>query len=197
MDKNKKRLSFIFVLILSVLIVPGTQADEVCDKGGCFAPEKVIGTTSVPLHGIGKATFFIFDVYTAALYFDFEGSVAAPKLFAEEPIALEIFYHRDLGRDIIINSAQDVLKKNPTFNLTKLKPRIDQISQAYEDVKAGDRYELVYHPKTGTSLLHNGELKVTIPGEDFAFAYFGIWISDWPLSQTLKKQLTTKKEMEA
>jgi hypothetical protein len=63
------------------------------------------------------------------------------------------------------------------------------MSALYEDVVAGDRYALTYRPDLGTELSKNGRHLRTIPGADFAAAYFGIWLGDAPLDDALRDQL--------
>jgi chalcone isomerase-like protein len=56
-------------------------------------------------------------------------------------------------------------------------------------VSPGDRYALTYVPDVGTELRLNEESLATIPGEDFAEAYFGIWLGDQPLDEGLRDKL--------
>jgi hypothetical protein len=74
-----------------------------------------------------------------------------------------------------------------------LRQRLEQISAAFRDVKAGDRYALTYHPATGTELALNGKPLVAIQGADFAEAYFSIWLGKHPIDKDLKKRLFGKR----
>lgn len=50
-------------------------------------------------------------------------------------------------------------------------------------------YELIYHPEKGTTLVLNGEELGTVKGAELARAIFGLWISDHPLNDSMKRDL--------
>lgn len=132
------------------------------------------------------------NVYTAGFY------TAKPKTepntnLAKYPMLLSIHYHRYLKAKWIVDAAIKSLKKNPQVNFKSIQSQVDEMGKAYVDVDKGDVYELSYTPQTGTSLLLNGKHLVTIPGEEFAVAYFGIWLSDSPINENLKGRLLGQK----
>jgi hypothetical protein len=67
------------------------------------------------------------------------------------------------------------------------------MNAAYRGVAPGDRYAIAYAPGRGTTLLWNGEERVTIPGADFAAVYFAVWLGDDPLDASLRRQLLEAK----
>ncbi len=81
--------------------------------------------------------------------------------------------------------------------LSSLRDRLDRIRAAYRDVKPGDRYALTYRPGSGTELSFNGTTLVVIQGDDFASAYFSIWLGKQPLDPGLKEDLLRKGEVPA
>ena len=56
-------------------------------------------------------------------------------------------------------------------------------------MEPGDRYALTYLPGEGTELAKNGVRLALVPGEEFAEAYFGIWLGEAPLDRNLRDQL--------
>ena len=64
-----------------------------------------------------------------------------------------------------------------------------RLNAAYRDVAAGDRYQLCHAPGADTRLSLNGEELIRIPGDDFAVAYFGIWLRDGAISEDLRSAL--------
>ena len=70
-----------------------------------------------------------------------------------------------------------------------LQERLDRIAAAYEKVGKDDRYELRYMPGAGTTLLLNDREIITLPGEDFARAYMGIWLSETPANKKFRDKL--------
>jgi hypothetical protein len=130
-----------------------------------------------------------FDVYSAAFY----GPPAlkpADALNAETPRVLVLHYHRSIDRNDIIEAASQILARQVPDQISALRSRIESLNAVYRSVQQGDRYSLTYSPATGTTLALNDTPLVTVPGADFATAYFGIWLSErQPLSEDLRKEL--------
>jgi len=73
--------------------------------------------------------------------------------------------------------------------LKKIQPQIDYHNSLYEDVRPGDRYSLTYIPGKCTELALNGKTKGIIKGADFASALFSMWLGEYPMNKSFKKQL--------
>ncbi len=129
-----------------------------------------------------------FDLYTAALYAP-SATNSIEAILGDVPKSLVLHYHRNIKKDWMIKASRDRIKKNPENNTKNLEGRLIQLDSAYQNVKKGDRYELRYEPEIGTSLILNGQLQATIPGEDFQRAFFGIWLSRLPLNKKLRDSL--------
>ena len=71
--------------------------------------------------------------------------------------------------------------------------QIETLHQSYQDVKPGDRYALTYIPGEGTELAKNGVRLALVPGEEFAEAYFRIWLGESPLDRDLRDQLLEER----
>ncbi len=57
------------------------------------------------------------------------------------------------------------------------------------DVDEGDRMMFTYIPGTGLQVVVNGRRKGTIEGDDFARAFFNIWLGSNPPNSGLKRGL--------
>jgi len=140
---------------------------------------------------LGQATFRwmrVVNVYDAALHIGsgHDGS----KSLDGVPIRLEIHYRRDFTASEIAKGGDALLQRNvPADTFEALRPRLERLNRAYRDVKPGDRYVLTYVPGTGTILRLNDTPLITIEGEDFARAYFRIWLGEEPISASLRDQL--------
>ncbi len=171
---------------------PGDAAQEVngriCLDDICFDREIISGGRRLPLRGVGHATFFTFHLYTAALYTDPQHETVAD-ILESSPKRLVIEYRHGFKKDDIVKYSIAQLKANPAVNLDAIRRRFEKLCAHLQDVRKGDRYEIVYKPETGTELLFNGKSKVVIPGRDFAKAYFGIWLSEYPISAGLRRHL--------
>lgn len=160
----------------------------VCHHGTCFEPAFLSQGQTLKLRSYATKRFWGLTVYDAALYlprdFNDPGGVLGPV-----PKKLVLRYHRNISGDDIRRASWHCLESNPDLDLARLRDRIEQIHEAYRDVKAHDQYALVFVPGKGTQLYLNGSFVTEIPGEDFQKAYFGIWLSENPISHKLRKDL--------
>ncbi|NJM37512.1 MAG: hypothetical protein HC845_06400 [Akkermansiaceae bacterium] len=140
---------------------------------------------------VNQATFnwkSMFKVYDIALHL--EAGESTKKLFADIPMRLHLKYHRAFTSAEIIKGGNALLAKNTdATTLKSLEGRLNQLNAAYRDVKPGDAYTLTYVPEVGTTLRLNGKSLVTLPGHDFAAAYFRIWLGNEPISKPLRDKL--------
>ena len=127
----------------------------------------------------------IFHVYDAALY----GPAELPaRALAAVPVTacLVIEYRMDVSAARLREAAETVLRRQQA-DLTPLAARIARLHAAYRDVVEGDRFALCHAPESGTTLLLNDEVLVTVEGDDFARAYFGIWLGEEPIAPPLRE----------
>lgn len=143
---------------------------------------------------VGATTFrwmSILKVYDAALHLG-EGEPPT-RIFADIPTRLHLAYHRSFTAAEIVKGGDALLARNVDASTREvLKERLDRINRAYRDVKAGDSYTLTYVPGRGTTLRLNGTPLDTIPGHDFAAAYFRIWFGESPISPSLRDTLLAR-----
>ena len=69
------------------------------------------------------------------------------------------------------------------------KTSFDQFNNNYQDIKAGDYYDLIYDPLTGLLLQLNGKDLAAIQDRDIALAYLNVWFGNEPFSEDLKNKL--------
>jgi hypothetical protein len=170
-------------LALCLAILPTTRAsqaatDQLTEDGARF---ELAGATTFRWMSIVK-------VYDARLHLG-NGEPAA-KVFADIPVRLQLTYHRGFTAAEIIKGGDTLLARNVKADaLVSLRERLELINRAYRDVREGDSYTLTYVPGKGTTLRLNGSPLVSIPGHDFASAYFRIWLGDDPISKSMRDTL--------
>jgi Chalcone isomerase-like len=150
---------------------------------------RISGLSKQTLRLLGEGTFRYLGIklYTASFYLD--PQVREPhQALSDAPKRLVIRYLRDIPKKALIEAAEKNLRNNPSADLNAIKERVDHLHERYSDLKKGDVYELAYS-KGRTFLYHNGSLRAQIEGADFASAYFGIWLSEYSISQKLRKDL--------
>jgi hypothetical protein len=187
------RLKVFFLLLLTWTLagshgVSASEKSELCHHGVCFERETELDHLKLILRGFGTKRFWGFTVYDAGLYLpeDLRDTEAILGPVAKK---LVLRYHRSIAKEDILRASWHNLENNPGLALEALRARIEQLHSKFRSVKAHDQYALLFVPGKGTELLFNGKSEIFIPGDDFQRAYFGIWLSDHPISKKLKRDL--------
>jgi hypothetical protein len=171
-------------------IAPGPAAAGPREAGSVrFAERVAVGELTLPLRGVGLLRWKkVVKGYVAGLYVA-EGT-RPEAVLGDVPKRLELEYFWSIEADAFGAAADRLLSgRLDPETLTSLRPRLDALHRLYRDVEPGDRYALTYVPGRGTELALNGEPLGRVPGADFASAYFGIWLGEDPLDDTLRRKL--------
>jgi hypothetical protein len=185
------RLAIAAALLALAAAAPARASLEIA--GVRFAPRVEAGGDELPLRSLGLLRVRgVLKGYVAALYAD--PAVGAEELLGDVPKRLEIEYFWSIAGDKFGPAAEQALARalDPAA-LARLRPALDAMHAAYENVEPGDRYALTYLPGRGTELALNGRPKVVVPGAEFAAAYFGLWLGPQPLDETLREQLLSRR----
>ncbi len=144
--------------------------------------------------GTGEAYYLkVIKVYDASLSVSNNAS-RDTVLDATVSRCLKLDYAVDLTADKFALAADTILKRQQdAATLQQLKPQLEQLHGAYQDVKAGDVYQMCYDAKQqATTLVLNGKALTTVKSAAFAEVYFGIWLGEkQPIAQALREQLLT------
>lgn len=130
----------------------------------------------------------LFDVYAGAFYLpeDTPGRSWTDDL----PKRLELSYSREINGSDFADTSYKLLQRNLTKAAYQdLAERLRNFCDLFQDVKPGDRYSLTYTPEAGTELRLNNVLLGSVPGADFAVAYFGIWLGKSPINDDFRDRL--------
>ncbi|MEX2174420.1 MAG: chalcone isomerase family protein [Pirellulaceae bacterium] len=154
-----------------------------------FEDQVRAGSTLLHLQGAGLVYYrSLIKGLAAGLYLD--ERTKPQDILADVPKRIEIEYFWSLKATTISGALAKPLAANvPAARLAALQEKVDRLHAAMVNVQAGDRYALTYVPGIGTWLSHNGKTLQTIPGAEFAAAYFSIWFGDQPMDPKLKRQL--------
>jgi hypothetical protein len=144
---------------------------------------------TLKLQGAGLLYYkYIVKAVAAALYID--ERVAASEVLGDVTKRLEMEYFWGVSATNLVKGSEVLLARNlPSEQIAALRTRIDQMHSFYRDVKPGDRCSFTYMPGIGTWLTLNGKILGTVPGADFASAYFSIWLGRQPMDAGLKEKL--------
>ena len=193
---KKNRLVLAFLLLAGSCIAPvmaepsqETQPEaRACFHRVCFPAAAEVYGQSLPLRSAGKKDFWKFSIYDAGIYLP--SSLSKQDFLNDVPKKIVLRYRRTLDKEKIIQAAEHHLARNPEVDLAAIRERVDYLHSLYRSVKQGDEYALAYMPEQGTRLYFNGEPQGgSIPGNDFAKAYFGIWLSKYVVCKKLRWEL--------
>jgi hypothetical protein len=175
-------------LALAILFV-ASSSGAASIEGVEFDERVTAGDRVLALRSLGLLRYRIFfKGYVAALYL--EPGTPAKDALEDIPKRLELEYFWPIPGEKFGRVAESALEKNlDSQSFERLRPRVEALHDEYQDVEPRDRYALTYVPDQGTELSKNGVRLALVPGEDFARAYFGIWLSETPLDRKLRDQL--------
>lgn len=180
------------LLILAFSILSGlpalADAGEDCSSGACFPRTVVVGESELPLRSTHLFRYWGFRVYSLAFYIGEE----VPKggdVLVDKPMRLVLHYHRNIARENMIEGAEKVIPRDPSNDMDSLRERLDKVNAAYSDVSSGDEYAITHIPGEGLTIALNGEDQITVEGFDFARAYLGIWLGEYPISDALRRAM--------
>lgn len=168
------------------------QAGEI---DGVTIPRTVkFADRELTLNGIGIRSKFIFDVYTLALYLTNPSNDSAEIMNSNTTMSIIIYVSSPLVTSKKFSSmVNGGLKKNLSDEQWKIfKPELDLLETLInsEQIVKNDVFNLTYNDVDASLwIIKNGIVKGKIPGFEFKKAFFGIWLSDNPVKDSLKKQL--------
>lgn len=170
---------------------PSPPGAETVARKAEFPAEAAVGGETLPLRGRHTLRWWGFDVYTAAFYVAPDRSTHDQILAADSPRKLVLHYHRRISAADIAKATERMIARNPHADVAGLRERLDAVYECYSDVREGDEYHIAYDPATKrTEIVLNGESQCTVEGDDFARAFFGIWVGPHGISSDMRRNLT-------
>jgi hypothetical protein len=183
----------LLVVGLAAACLSGQSAVAAEIEGVRFMKRLKVGSSELRLHATGLLRYRVFiKGYVAALYLDesFAGEATPSAVLADVPRRLEIEYFWAIPAEKFANvTIEGISRSTSAATFERIRRRIEQINDLYEDVEPGDRYALTYLPGVGTELALNGRRLGVVPGKDFSAALFALWLGEEPLDESLRSQL--------
>lgn len=138
--------------------------------------------------GEGHVNFLFINAYNAKLWTD------APTWSMDVPCAIEITYGMGFDTDDLTERTIKEMKNvDPGLNDAEIAKLTPELNKVYPPVKSGDRLVALYVPGKPVMFTHNGTPTGSIPGDDFARDFFGIWLSPNTSAPSLRKDLLRLK----
>jgi hypothetical protein len=178
-----------YVVLGPAVVAMAAPEPPVCRDGFCFSAKDTVDSVPLILRGVSTFRYWGFRVYTGALYMP--ASATSPDaVLGETPKKLVLRYHRDVSVDQFVEKSEETLREHPQLSLDRLRPFLSRMKSLYVPVKEGDTYAITYNPAQGElSLFFNERQLGTITDPGFSRAYFGIWVSDYSVSERFTDEL--------
>lgn len=162
---------FMFCWLALQLVTAGVFAQTTQPS---LPPDVVTQLPNAEMSGKGKLTFFGLEVYESSLWVipNFKGAD-----FEKHSFALELHYLRNFtAADIAKRSLEEMQRIEPVAE-QKANLWTKTLSEAFPNVKKGDRIVGVHKPGLGMTFWHNGKRTADIKDIDFSRQFFAIWLS--------------------
>lgn len=179
----------LFICMLSFVFIMPANASSAEIEGVTFADAVSAESVNLKLTGVALLKYMLFiKAYVGAFYLP--ETISPKDSLSDCPKRLELSYFHAIPAEDFYTATVKKIKDNVTqADYEGLKKRVNRLKSLYKDVKPGDRYSITYIPGKGTTLALNAKDIGTIPGADFAFAMFSIWIGKDPIDTSFRKRL--------
>ena len=170
-----------------------TSASAV-DLGGITMPDELqAGDQSLSLNGAGIRSKFVFDLYVVGLYLDEKSSDAQAIIESTSSMALRLhIISSKITSKKMTKATRKGFKKATGGKTDAISSEIEAFLEAFSDeIVEGDVFEFI-STENSVVVSKNGSKQVTISSSEFKQALFGIWLSDHPVKENLKKNLLGK-----
>jgi len=187
-----KKILLVLTFLLS-LQFSTISAQTQIDVNGVTVPRKIeFQGKTLQLNGAGGRSKMWLEVYVQALYLSQLSQDPQFIIDSDTEMAIRIEITSSMVSSNKLTKAMNAgFEKSAGENLDQLRPRIETFKSYLSDaITEKDVFVLAYNPLDQTiNVFKNEVLKGKIQGFDFKKALFGIWLSNKPVDETLKKNL--------
>ena len=181
---QKSFYTSLFVIVFVLLALFQVQAGTLA---GVTLPDSAqVAGKALVLNGMGLRTKMFVKVYVAGLYLEQKSSDPAAIMKSDTPWQIVMKFLYSPSKSQMSDAFEEGFKNNSPDALKTMKPDIDKLLAALEDMKSGGEMVFTYMPGTGTTLAINGNDKLTIAGQPFQQALLSVWLGPKPPNANLK-----------
>lgn len=185
-----KKIIFVMVACLGLSL-----ASAQTKVGGVSLPdsENFQGET-LKLNGAGVREKFWIDLYAGGLYLSEKSTNASEIVAANSPMSIKLhIVSKLITSDKMIDAVNEGFENSTRGNTAPIASKIEKFRSFFlEEIKKNDVFDIVYIPSKGVVAYKNEKELGTIEGMDFKKALFGIWLSNRPADDNLKKAMLGK-----
>lgn len=151
----------------------------------------IISGEKLDFNGAGLKEKYFFDYYVGALYVSTKGTTAKEIIEANESMAITLDIVSSLvTSEKMISVIKQGFEKSKAGNRKVYKLKIQELQKVFkEEIVKGDHFVIAYVKNIGIEVYKNGKQLNSIQGLGFKKAVFGIWLSEDPTDEELKRGL--------
>ncbi len=166
------------LLMLLLLIIPlAGQATQPL-------PDSVTGAIpDLRPVGEGRLRWFGLHIYDAALW------TRSNAIDVQNEFALDIRYARNIPAERLVSTSIKEMRRLGFDDGDRLRLWTSEMARVFPDIRKGDRLTGVNLPGVGAQFYHNGQRVGTVADEQFALAFFSIWLDPRTREPGLRESL--------
>lgn len=139
------------------------------------------------MQGAGELRMYGFHLYDARLYVGPTG--LSSKELTARPFALDIEYARAFKGTSMAQRGREQMDDLKVASKAQTLAWEHELDKIFPDVQAGDHVIGIFVPEHGTTFYADDRVIGTIPGDDFARAFFSIWFDPKTAAPGLRNEL--------
>jgi hypothetical protein len=174
-----------------LLLAVGCLAAPAAEVGGVtFSETATAGGKDLVLNGVGLREKLWIDVYVAGLYLERKTSDSQEVLSSAQVKHLRMqFVYKKVTAKQLADAWSEGFSANAGPSSATLRPKLDELCSWMVDMGRGDEMAFTTVPGQGLEVQVRGQTKGRIAGDDFARAFWSIFLGDRPPTEKLKKGL--------
>ena len=133
--------------------------------------------------GEGRLRWLGLHIYDAALW------TGSDTFTVNSEFALDIRYARNIRADRIVSTSVKEMRRLGFDEPALLEEWVEEMTRVFPDIRKGDRLTGVNLPGVGVEFYHNGRFIGVIASQQFAVAFFSIWLDPRTREPELRESL--------
>ncbi|MGI4811766.1 MAG: chalcone isomerase family protein [Janthinobacterium lividum] len=172
------------IFTIAALVLGGLSPRAWAFDEAAFAHDQI---PSARLSGHAELRRYGLLIYDAKLFVGDGGIV--DKQLAAKPLVLDRHYARAFTGRHLASIARQAMDDEGLANHAKTAAWEKQLGQFLPDMAAGQHLSAVFTPGHGTTFYAEGKRVGDIPGDEFASAFFAIWLDESSYTPGLRRSL--------
>ena len=175
------------ITLMSLSIFIATTTIDIDDIS--FETQLKTPSTQLEIAGASEFTYaLIFDVLSGATYLP--KGIPAKDFSKASSKALVLVYKRDFSAAEFREVTENLFRKNnPKETVDRYQTELKTFNAFYQDLKAGDRYQLTLLANDGIELKVNERVAGRIKSPGFGQALFNVWFGPAPFNKSFRDNL--------